>query len=108
MALTVNSNSMSNGMPSAPLRLAKANVDLDSAYPAGGYDLSAVFPGQTVVGGPWFLSHDGAALYHLRVVDDGGTPKLMVHDNASGAPGAETSTADQSGHTGVDVYAFVE
>jgi hypothetical protein len=108
MALVENSSSQSNGMPSAPLRALKANVDLDATYPAGGYDLSAIFPGTVVVHGPWIPSYDGAALYWLRLVDDGGTPKLMVHDTANGAPGAETATADQSGHTGLDVYGFGE
>ena len=89
-----------SGQPSALLQVAEVNVDLDAAYPAGGYDLSGSFAGAKVQPSPFHPSWDGAALYFLRAEDDSGTPKLVVYDSANGEPTTETVTADQSGHTG--------
>jgi hypothetical protein len=113
MAITINSSSNpsvspteNQAQPSANLQAANVNVDLDAAYPAGGYDLSASFSGVVVQPSPKVPSWDGAALYFLQVVNASGTPKLKVWDSSNGAPSTETVTADQSGHTGVEVVFF--
>lgn len=106
--LTVNDSGLSTGQPSAPVRVVKANVDGDATYPAGGYDMSAQFPGQTVQAGPMVPSYNGAALNFFRLEDASGTPKLVIYDSANGEPTTETVTADQSGHTGVDVWALAQ
>jgi hypothetical protein len=113
MAITIHSSvnptvspTENQGQPSALLQVGSVNVTLDASYAAGGYDLSASLSGAVIQPSPFMQSWDGAALYHLRVEDDSGTPKLLVYDDDNGAPGTETSTADQSGHATVDVMFF--
>jgi hypothetical protein len=105
MAIVINETDNDAGrQPSAPAFMGKINVDLDAAYAAGGYDVSESLPdGITIIEGNHTLSYDGSALYHLRIENGATGPVLKVYDNDNGAPGAETVTADQSGHTGVDV-----
>lgn len=111
MAITINSTvnpSVSPGenssQPSAPLQAAEVNVDLDNSYPAGGYDLSASFSGAVVVQSQVVPHYDGTELRWFKVYNDSGTPKLMALDTANGAPGAETTPADDmTGHTGLVV-----
>lgn len=105
MAITVNTTDNDTGrQPSAPVFMGVINVDLDAAYAAGGYDVSGSLPGGiTVIEGSFTPSYDGSALYWLRIENGAAGPVLKVYDNDNGAPGSETATADQSGHTGVDV-----
>jgi len=104
MALTVNSASDSGRVPKQPMMAGTLNVDADATYAAGGYDVSASLPdGVTVFCSPWVPSYDGSALYWMRIEMVSGVPRLKIYDNGSGAPGTETSTADQSGHTGVTI-----
>ena len=99
MAITVNSVALSNGMPSAPLRFIKLDVDLDASYPAGGYDVSDQLEGGTVVSSPTVPHYDGADLRWFKVTAAG---MLVSLETANGAPGAETAdTTDVSGHTGL-------
>lgn len=106
MAITVNSKSLSNGQPSAPLRAVTVNVDLDNSYPAGGYDISDQLEGGQVVHSIPLLHFDSSALRWLEVGTDN---KVKCFVNTSGAKGVETSGAtDVSGHTGVELRCFVE
>lgn len=80
MALTVNSESRSNGMPSAPLRLVVLDVSLDSSYPAtaGGYPVPELDDVQVVEGLVGHVS-DGTTALLLKVHADG-TLHAYVHN----------------------------
>ena len=105
MAITVNSASLSNGMPSAPLRVVKINVDLDTSYPTGGYDISDQLEGGTVVSSPTVPHYNGAALRWFKVSAAG---KVQGFVNTSGAPGVEvTAAVNLSGHTGLVIEGVV-
>lgn len=106
MAITINSAVLSNGQPSAPLRAVKVDVDLDASSPAGGYDISDQLQGGTVVHGDAHLDYDGAALRWLQIGTDN---KVHAYANTNGAKGAEEAGAtDLSGHTGVELFCFVQ
>ena len=112
MAITVNSVAPSfatenQNEPSALFATVRVNVDLDTSYPTGGYDLSANLPGVTVRACAYVPHYDGAALRWFRVEDSSGTPKLVGYVNTSGAPGAQVAgTTDLHGHTGLELDVF--
>lgn len=104
MALTVTTNTLGIGVPTALKRTAELLVSADNSYPAGGYDLSAQLVGATVVKSEYVPSYDGAALRFFKIVNVSGTPKLKCYAGTNNAPGAEVAGAtDLSGHTGVVV-----
>lgn len=106
MTITVNSAVLSSGQPSAPLRAVKINVDLDASSPAGGYDISSQLEGGTVVHGTHQLDYDGSALRWLQIGTDN---KVHAFADTNGAPGTELAgTTDLSGHTGVELFCFVQ
>jgi len=105
MAITINSASLSNGMPSAPLRAVKIDADLDASYPDGGYDVSDQLEDGTVVSSPWVPHYDGSALRWFRVGADG---KLHAHASTNAAPGAEEAgTTNLAGHTGLVIEGII-
>lgn len=117
MALTVNSTSKSNGMPSAPLRVAEIDFDADASYPnpgggvTGGYTVPSL-AGATVVACEPVEHYDGAAVRYFDAVNDAaaeGTVKIRARAQTNGAPGAEAAdTTDLSGHTGVKIRVWYE
>ena len=105
MAITVNTATPGLGQPSAPKRAFEFDVDLDNAYPAGGYALTAL-AGFTPIVTPWVPNYDGAALRWLKISAAG---KVVVHADDNGGPGAEVAgSTDVSGHTGVVLQCLAE
>lgn len=104
MALTVNNSDDQGKAPIQPAMAGVINVDADATYAAGGYDVSAELPdGVTIVFSPFVPMYDGAALRWGRLENGTAGPVFKIYDNDNGAPGSETSTADQSGNTGIDL-----
>lgn len=113
MPLTIVSTSHEAGkqgaQPSAPSRVCTPVISLGADYAAGGWDCSAALPaGAEVVACPPVPMYDGAAL-RWGVIEQGtSNPVLKVYDNANGAPGTESVTADQSGNTNIKFVVHVE
>jgi len=107
MAITVNSATLSHGMTSAPGRWCKLNVDLDSSYPTGGYDISSSLEGGTVRMSETVLADDGTTLIFLKVASTG---KLMAYaPSTNGGVGAEKANAsDLSAITGAEISVWVD
>ena len=99
-SVTPSVTAENGGQPSARFNVARVNVTGAASYVTGGDSLAASLPGCKVVGCPYVPTYDGTELRWARVEDDSGTPMLKFYDNASGAPGSETTaTDDVSGHT---------
>lgn len=117
MAHVENSVNKSNGMPSAPLRVAEVDFDADGSYPnpgggvTGGYTCAGL-AGATVVACEPVPHYDGAALRWVDAVNDAseeGVVKLRFRETANGAPAAESiDAANLAGHTGVKIRVWVE
>lgn len=108
MAVTINSNSRSNGMPSAPFRAQTINVTMDNSYPTGGEDVSATLQGGTAIACPFVPDYNGATLRWFRVENVGGVARLKAYADSNGNPGAEVANAtDLSAHT-FDIVVFTE
>lgn len=105
MAVTVNSASYGGEQPSAPIACGTINIDADSSYPTGGYDVSSSLPdGVTIIHSGYIEHYDGAAVRYCRLANVSGTVRAKFYAQTNGAPGAEVSAAtDLSGHTGVEV-----
>ena len=99
-SVTPSVTAENGGQPSARLNVARLNVTGAASYVTGGDSVAASMPGCKAVGCPYVPTWDGAELRWARIEDDAGTPKLKFYDNDNGAPGAETTAADDvSGHT---------
>jgi len=101
MALTViNSSGKTTGMPSAPMRKAKANLTGPTSYVTGGESLATTFPGQTVFSCRYVPTWNGAALRWARIEDSSGAPMLKFYETSNGAPAAEVAAGqNMTGHT---------
>ena len=106
MAITVNSATLTSAQTKAPSRWAKLNVDLDAAYPTGGYDISDQLENGTVRYSESVFAYDGSVLNILKV-DENGMLKAYVATN--GEQGAEVANGvDLSGITGKEINVFCE
>jgi hypothetical protein len=81
------------------------DVDLDNSYVDGGYDISASLPdGVTILHSDFVPHYDASELRWFRIENGASGPVLVAYDTASGAPGAQTTAADDmTGHTGLVV-----
>lgn len=103
MALTVNTQTRSNGQPSAPLRLAVLNVDLDASYPnPAGYPVPELAD-QQVIEGPITVISDGTTPLYAQVKADG---SLHVYTDDTMAEVANGTNL--AAYTGVVVPVWVE
>jgi hypothetical protein len=99
-SVTPSITAENGGQPSARWNVARVNVTGSASYVAGGESLAADLPGATAVSCAFVPNWDGSELRWARIEDDGGVAKLKFYDTANGAPGSETTAADDvSGHT---------
>lgn len=104
ISVTPAVNAENSGQPSARLNGARVNVTGVASYVQGGEDISAALPGYKIQTCPFVPTWDGAELRWARIEDDAGVAKLLFYDNDNGAPGAETTAADDvSGHATFDI-----
>ena len=103
MAITVNSVTSTNAMPSAPQRLTKLDIAMDNSYPTNGESVAASLPdGATVKWSETVPNYDGSALRWFRIEMVSGVARIKAYVSTGGAPGAEVAnTTDLSGHTSV-------
>ena len=106
MAITVNSATLSHGLTKAPGRWVKLNVDLDAAYPTGGYDVSGSLANGTVRYSESVFAYDGAVLNLLKVDANG---MLVAYVVTNGEQGAQVANGvDLSGITGKEINVWVD
>lgn len=104
MALTVNSATASNGMPSAPFQLIELDVDLDASYPnPAGYAKPAELNGYAVVQGLQVVVSDGTTPLYAKVAADG-TLHLYVDDTMVEV----ANGANLAAYTGIKVPVLVQ
>lgn len=109
MAITVNSNTKTTGMPSAPVRMVILNVDLDATSILNGYDVSAQVPGLTLKHSAWVPHYDGSTLRWFRLYTVSGVVRLQAFTNNNGAPGSLVGAGvDLSNHTGLEVVGWFQ
>ena len=103
MALTENSATASNGMPSAPLQLVELDVDLDASYPnPAGYPVAAL-ANKSVVQGILTPVSDGTTPLYAKVLADGSL-HLYVDDTMVEV----ANGVDLAAYTGIKVPVLVE
>lgn len=109
MAITVNSAPKTNAMASAVVAFGKINVDLDTSYPDGGYDVSADLPGgSTLFWSETIKVYDATNTAIVYVQVDIASKKVKVFQETNGAKGAEVSAAyDCTSLVGLEIgYVF--